>query len=74
MLKNFVCTAAICQRAPDSGLIFDQAGNLYGTVSNGNPEGNVFELIRSSDGSWKEKLLRSSRSPGIRASHRRAYH
>ena len=52
---------------PGAGLIFDQAGNLYGTTEEGgNPsqcvgEGNgcgvVFELIPKAGGGWKEKVL-----------------
>ena len=49
---------------PRSELIFDAAGNLYGTTFNGGgskncPDGcgTVFELIRNPDDSWTEKLL-----------------
>ena len=49
---------------PRSELIFDAAGNLYGTTFNGGgskncPDGcgTVFELIRNADGTWTEKLL-----------------
>lgn len=43
-------------------LIFDSAGNLYGTTNGGGvgPHGRfgtVFELIPKADGSWKEKVL-----------------
>lgn len=43
---------------PYAGLIFDNAGNLYGSASCGgkNQIGTVFELIRSGD-SWIFKLL-----------------
>jgi uncharacterized repeat protein (TIGR03803 family) len=46
---------------PYSGLVFDQAGNLYGTTSNAgaNGEGNVFELSPNRDGSWTETVLYS---------------
>ena len=47
-----------------SELIFDAAGNLYGTTFNGGgskncPDGcgTVFELIRNADGTWTEKVL-----------------
>jgi uncharacterized repeat protein (TIGR03803 family) len=53
--------------APGGNLIFDSAGNLYGTASGGTglcKESNyvigcgmVFELMPQSDGSWKEKVL-----------------
>jgi len=39
-----------------SGLVFDDAGNLYGT-STSFPNGNVFELMPNSNGSWTEKTL-----------------
>jgi uncharacterized repeat protein (TIGR03803 family) len=45
---------------PSSNLIFDAAGNLYGTTSHGSaPDGpgTVFELSPAVDGSWTEKLL-----------------
>ena len=42
-----------------NSLIFDQAGNLYGTAMGGgaNWDGNVFKLTPSADGSWTEKVL-----------------
>jgi hypothetical protein len=40
-----------------SGLIFDPAGNLYGTTSNwNNPQGEVFEPSPSG-GTWTEQLI-----------------
>jgi len=56
--------------APTASLIFDQAGNLYGTTGYGgdpacNGEGVgcgvVFELTPNANGSWKEKVLHSFR-------------
>jgi len=45
-------------RYPRAGLIFDQAGNLYGTtIGGGGGCGIVFELKPGSDGSWSEKVL-----------------
>jgi uncharacterized repeat protein (TIGR03803 family) len=52
---------------PDAGLIFDGAGNLYGTTYYGgkaacNPPsgcGTVFELSPGTGGHWTEKVLRS---------------
>jgi uncharacterized repeat protein (TIGR03803 family) len=44
---------------PYAGLIFDAAGNLYGTTSSGGAGGGgvVFELTPNSHGSWKEHVL-----------------
>ena len=50
---------------PDAGLIFDAAGNLYGTTNQGGAYGHwgtVFELSRSphaAGGGWTEKVLHS---------------
>jgi uncharacterized repeat protein (TIGR03803 family) len=42
----------------DGGLIFDQAGNLYGTTTGGTAEaGRVFELTQKQDGNWTKKVL-----------------
>ncbi len=45
--------------APWAGVIFDTAGNLYGTTS-GN--GTVFELTPTADGGWTEKVLHQFQS------------
>jgi uncharacterized repeat protein (TIGR03803 family) len=45
---------------PEASLIFDKAGNLYGTTTNGGGIGvlgNVFELSPISGGSWNETVL-----------------
>jgi uncharacterized repeat protein (TIGR03803 family) len=46
---------------PLAGLIFDAAGNLYGTTAYGGAggEGTVFELTPMSGGSWTESVLNS---------------
>jgi hypothetical protein len=46
---------------PDAGLIFDAAGNLYGTARSGavNQSGTVFELIPEAGGVWRGKVLHS---------------
>ena len=47
--------------SPRAGLIFDAAGNLYGTTYNGgtNFAGTVFELTPAGGGTWTEKVLLS---------------
>ena len=44
---------------PTSGLIFDAAGNLYGTTLQGGPAqgGSVFELSPAGGGNWTERDL-----------------
>jgi uncharacterized repeat protein (TIGR03803 family) len=44
-----------------AGLIFDSAGNLYGTTALGGAHGNgtVFKLAPNAGGSWTEKVLYS---------------
>jgi len=44
-----------------NGVIFDTAGNLFGTTSGGGStgEGTVFELTPNSDGGWSESVLHS---------------
>jgi uncharacterized repeat protein (TIGR03803 family) len=51
---------------PYAGLIFDAAGNLYGTTKNGGDYGmgTVFELTPSGGGSWSEKILYSFNDNG----------
>jgi len=47
---------------PAAGLIFDQAGNLYGTTTSGGAfgiSGVVFRLNPSGDGRWTESVLHS---------------
>jgi uncharacterized repeat protein (TIGR03803 family) len=44
---------------PSAGLIFDQAGNLYGTTESGGAQygGTVFQLIPNQNGGWIEHVL-----------------
>ncbi len=44
---------------PNSSLVFDNSGNLYGTTSTGGhySYGTVFELTPSPDGTWTETLI-----------------
>ena len=48
---------------PQTGLIFDRQGNLYGTTIEGgasaDSQGMVFELSPASTGAWTEKILHS---------------
>jgi uncharacterized repeat protein (TIGR03803 family) len=46
-------------KAPTAGLVFDTAGNLYGTTAYGGGKrdaGTVFRLTPDPDGSWRETL------------------
>ena len=64
VLHNFNCTDGYF---PTAGLIFDAAGNLYGTTLAGGTYfcpggdgygcGTAFELTRMADGSWTEIVL-----------------
>jgi uncharacterized repeat protein (TIGR03803 family) len=49
---------------PAGHLIFDAAGNLYGTTDEGGAygDGSVFELSPTSNGGWTEKVLHSFNS------------
>src|SRR5271165_2985890 len=46
---------------PSAGVIFDAAGNLYGTTTDGgaNKKGSVYELSPVTGGGWTEKILYS---------------
>jgi uncharacterized repeat protein (TIGR03803 family) len=66
LLYDF-CSAANCKDGdgPVGGLIFDAAGNLYGTTATGGNTGGqcpygcgaVFELSPGANGIWTEKVL-----------------
>jgi uncharacterized repeat protein (TIGR03803 family) len=51
---------------PEAALIFDSAGNLYGTTSAGGNYGygygTVFELVPNSSGGWTEQILYNFRN------------
>jgi len=46
-------------KLPYAGLIFDKAGNLYGTTEFGgtNSQGTVFEITPNSNGTWTQNVL-----------------
>jgi uncharacterized repeat protein (TIGR03803 family) len=46
---------------PNAAVIFDSAGNLYGTTTGGGAyaQGIAFELMPQANGGWKEKILHS---------------
>lgn len=49
---------------PESALVFDTAGNLYGNTYNGGAHagGTTFELSPAANGLWQERLLHAFRS------------
>ncbi len=51
---------------PYAGLIFDAAGNLYGTTVAGGThrQGTVFELTPQAGGGWTENVLYSFKNNG----------
>jgi len=52
---------------PTAGLIFDAAGNLYGTTASGGAHynyGTVFELTPTASGGWTEATLHSFNDDG----------
>jgi len=59
VLYNFPCVAGCTETGvPSSGVIFDAAGNLYGTTySDGETPGAIFELSPGSGGNWTESVL-----------------
>lgn len=51
---------------PSSSLIFDSAGNLYGTAGNGGAYGvgTVFQLAKGTNGKWTETVLHTFQHDG----------
>jgi uncharacterized repeat protein (TIGR03803 family) len=51
--------------SPNAGVIFDAAGNVYGTTAGGGTAGlgTVFELSPNLDGTWTEKVIYSFQGP-----------
>src|SRR6266446_4790730 len=56
VLHSFSSTSGVL---PYSGVVFDTAGNLYGTTAGGAGQdvGVVYELSLSTGGGWTEKVL-----------------
>ena len=54
--------------APESALVLDSSGNLYGTTVNGGQGllavGTVFELSPATGGTWTEKILHTFKGHG----------
>jgi uncharacterized repeat protein (TIGR03803 family) len=59
---------------PFAGLIFDTAGNVYGTTALGGAynQGTVFELTPKADGSWSERILHNFNNNGTDGEQPRA--
>jgi uncharacterized repeat protein (TIGR03803 family) len=51
------------QCGPRASLVMDGAGNLYGTTTCDAPNGTVFELTPSNDGTWTYTLLHGFTGP-----------
>ena len=53
-------------RNPTNGVVFDKAGNLYGTTGNGGlyGYGTVFELSPQASGEWAEKTIHNFKGEG----------
>ena len=70
VLHNFTQGDKQDGRVPESNLIFDLAGNLYGTTVEGGGGvchlgcGTVFELSPQSGGAWKEIILHRFQNDG----------
>jgi uncharacterized repeat protein (TIGR03803 family) len=60
VLYNFCPVSGCADGAhPAGGLVFDSAGNLYGTATQGgsNGQGVAFELSPGANGSWTQQVL-----------------
>jgi uncharacterized repeat protein (TIGR03803 family) len=66
ILHNFDSSFGNGGYEPSANLIFNAAGNLYGTVSRGGfyNHGAVFELTPASGGGWSEKVLHAFNDSG----------
>ena len=53
--------------SPFAGLVFDKAGNLYGTTFAGGTSdfGTVFEMVPNAHGGWNERLIHSFTANGV---------
>jgi uncharacterized repeat protein (TIGR03803 family) len=49
---------------PGQGLIFDKSGNLYGTAGGSTGTGPVFQLTKTANGDWRERILHSFTAAG----------
>ena len=70
VLYNF--TGAPDGLVPYAGLVFDQAGNLYGTTALGgahNDKGTVFELKAQPGGGWTESVVYSFKGGAVDGGH-----
>jgi uncharacterized repeat protein (TIGR03803 family) len=67
VLHSFCVKDSSCARGaiPWDGLVFDSAGNLYGTTLEGGAHGLgvVFQLVPRANGGWTEKVLHSFSGP-----------
>jgi uncharacterized repeat protein (TIGR03803 family) len=63
VLHTFIGTTG---GVPSAGLIFDTAGNLYGTTAEGGTHGygSVFELVPGANGKWAYKGIHSFNANG----------
>lgn len=61
VIYSFGSNVTLDGKNPSSGLVFDSAGNLYGTTTNGGfyGLGTVFELSVVAGGFWAERVLYS---------------